>query len=199
MRNILLIVIAASLGSCDKGPTDRPSSFPTQIEANERNAKSCLKMVVTAEENLRFRDLDGNETRDYWVADLRGLYFMKRTEDGKPIAALDDRTIAEADASPALGAPFKGAGAEYDSAAAGAGHPQSKSGYFFKAVKVDGTRGCMNPGRYAFCAYPAAPGKSGAKTFYVDNVGTVWWKDLGGAPVDRALTDDDLKSWKKTD
>lgn len=69
--------------------------------------------------------------------------------------------------------------------------PEPWRGYWFRAVSKtdrgvrysednDGDgRAETNVGRHAFCAYPAEYGKSGTRTYIVDETGCVFSKDLG--------------------
>lgn len=175
-----------------------------RIPANERNAATCLRACVTAEENLKGNDVDRNGIGDYWTADLRGLYCIVMTATKRPTACLSDLGMVKADTSPV---PEKYEGIDMDgdtspdttydtSVIEGFSEiPVPKNGYLFKALvedeqgeayaqDTDGTGSTHNYGQYGFCAYPAEYGATGTMTFIVNNIGSVFMRDTRGRPVE---------------
>lgn len=175
-----------------------------RIPANERNASATIKSVVTAQENFRSNDLDRNQTNDYWVADVSGLYRIVAGE--QPIAALMDLAAAAADAAPAVPIDKEGEIHGVRLAAMDAGKP--KAGYRYAVVKqyasgdkteaYDQADG-RNFGKFAVCAFPADYGVTGNLTFIIDESATVYQKDTGGKGVDVWPANLDEAGWKKVE
>lgn len=166
LKAVAVVAIATCLTANQVGP-ERP-------ELAERRAMDALRAISDAEEDFRRSDRDGNGVKDYWTADVRGLYW-----EGRRL----DRDIAFADGN--------GLGAELR-------RPRPCHGYFFCAVQFDGratpaepyrqdTDGTKRPrhhaSRYAFCAYPASSGRTGTRTFLIDETRQVVSLDTGGRPV----------------
>lgn len=170
--SIVLIVVIVLLG----GPfvigiiaaIAIPGLLSSQRAANERNASATLKTFASAEADFRANDRDANGANDFWVADVRSLYYL--TANGQQIRLIEP-SAANADNSP------------------GGNVPVAKAGYYFMAVKLDENGQAYdqgdgrNPARFAFCAYPSNP-SAGKRTFLIDENNTVWWK-MGVHPVKR--------------
>ncbi len=136
---------------------------------NERMAAMNLKKVSLAEIDFRDNDRDGNGMKDFWTADLAGLFR----------AGLIERGIAEADVEAA--SPVRP-------------RPLPFHGYTFVALRGDGSTappesyrqdtdqksGEVHPlTKYGFLACPAQPGISGKYYFIINERNEVWRADVG--------------------
>ncbi|MDI6788636.1 MAG: DUF2950 family protein, partial [Planctomycetota bacterium] len=163
----------------------RESNAPQIIKANETSANVSLKILISPQVMWYQGDIDGNGKKDYWTADVSCLYRMLRA-DGETEVAFISVDFARADAAPLPAIPNKIASLE--------GKPTPKNGYFFRAMTTDETGNpynqnevngvkAANSSKYAFCAYPAEYGKTGRKTFIVNQEGSIYSKDTGGQAV----------------
>lgn len=163
--------------------------------SGERNASSSLKTLTSAEADFRGNDRDDNKVNDFWVGDVSALYFMEAR--GEKIKLIE-LSVANAD-----GAPLKPIDA-----------PSVKAGYKFIAMKTDETGapydrgGGRNPGKFAFCAYPAeykpktwyrSRLDTATLTFIVNEENWIWTQDNGGKPVTRWPKDPRAEGWRKMD
>lgn len=178
----------------------QPAPAANDPAANEKAAVEALKSVLAAQMRFKEGDVDKNGAPDYWTGDVAGLHGIGKTLPEQPIAAADAGRFAgdykSADGSVA-----------YDKAAVGAEVPYK--GYRFKALTTDNegqpyklappsdpmAAGCFNPVKFAVCAYPAEPGKSGKLTFLVSEGNAILSKDTGGAPVDAWPKDAAAEGW----
>ena len=158
--------------------------------SNERNGSASLKTVCTAEADFRSNDRDDNRTNDFWVGDLRSLYYHKTL--GQEIMLIEP-TVADADACALSG-----------------GLPKPKAGYLFRAVKHYREGGAVkrygvdeaksrNGGKFGFVAYPAEYGVTGRSTFLVGEENTIWRKDTMGEPVTVMPENPGKEGWVKMD
>lgn len=171
-----------------------------QMAANERNASASLKTLASAEADFRANDRDNNRLQDFWTADVSGLY---RVETADGAIRLIEASVAAADAKPCV--PLDKAGALPDGtklALLGKGAP--KAGYRYVALQKDAEarydegKGRANA-RFGFCAYPAEYGKSGRRSFLLNENNTIFAKDTGGKPVEAFPQDPAREGWKKLD
>ncbi len=116
-----------------------------------------------AQADFRANDRDGNGVRDYWRADVSGLYTVKTGGVGIP-NKLIDLSLAAADAQPVS------AVAEY-------ANPGPKNSCWFRAIPHEGET-TPDPDRFAFCAYPAIRRKDYVWTYIVDETNTLYRKKL---------------------
>ncbi len=136
--------------------------------SNERNASGSLKTLVSAEVDFRQNDRDANGTNDFYVADIRGLFYFML---GGRRLELIELTIADADVTGMTFLP--------------------KAGYRYQAMTTDEDGGAYDPGtgrnasRFGFTAWPDDPNRSG-KVEFILNQQTVMWKrdctQMGAAP-----------------
>ena len=151
------------------------------LQQNERNARASLKTLASAEATFRVKDSDGNGVKDYWTADVAGLWHA-----GKLI----DEKIAKADVAPLK--PL-------------ANKPLPYHGYYFAAMTMDlqnqivyrtdtdkSGRKVHNTSRFGFCAYPAHYGSSGNWTFIINENNTIFKVETGGKPLENWPTDQGL-------
>jgi hypothetical protein len=177
-----------------------PGVLAATRAANERNASATLESFSSVQIEFRGGDLDGNESADYWVADVEGLYALIPPEENQPIALIE-RSAALADAKSRGRNPP--AGVQY---APLSGEARPKSGYRFVAIRAyqldpslavpyDETGNGRNTYRFGFCAYPSAYGRGGRMTFILNEEGTVFKKDTTGEPVDVFPLDPFEEGW----
>jgi hypothetical protein len=150
--------------------------------SNERNASASLKTICTAEADFRSNDRDDNRTNDFWVGDVRSLYYHRT---GGAEIKLIEPTVADADAGALSGA-----------------MPKPKAGYIaggaVKRYGADESKS-RNFGKFGFVAYPADYPMTGRLTFLVTEENTIWKKDTMGEPVTvmpERMTDE---GWGKLD
>ncbi|MBI5360207.1 MAG: DUF2950 family protein [Planctomycetes bacterium] len=166
-----------------------PSLLSSKAASQEMGAAMTLKSLVSAEAVWQMSDTDRNGVKDYWVADMSGMY---RVIDptGNPVQCIDI-SFAKADASPAMesedGVTIIGPQVSME--------PMPKNGYYYMAIPLDADGmsiatdadgdGCFNENvsQFAFCAYPAEYGRSGRYTYIVNESGNVWKQDTFGMPV----------------
>jgi hypothetical protein len=118
--------------------------------------------------------------------------------DGKTKCANIDIGFAKADAQPADSKIFAGKIEDWSGI-----KPQPKSGYFFRAMsgynqnEVNGVN-ATNSYAFAFVAYPAEYGKTGKRTFIINESGTVYSKDTGSDANKIVLQwPTDMSGWKQ--
>jgi hypothetical protein len=190
-------ILEEQVGGLKNRPAPAPSTADPgagAISANEHAAIASLKALVSAENDFKKNDRDGNGLHDFWVGDLSGLYrFMHTNKEIKLI----DKSLADADAAPlkmASLAPLK------------IDKPVPRSGYLFTVLAKYGDNdktepyhsgGFRNEHKFGFAAYPAEYGKSGRATFVVGESGTVWKKDLGGKPPEAFLESPWRENWDR--
>ena len=147
---------------------------------NEPSARYNLKSLATAQEDFFEQDRNENGIKDYWRADVAGLYTEKyRGETLRLIeyscAVADDRPVVPA------------------------GPRASKSGYWFRAIRFANERK-PDPARFAFCAFPEKNPEIGRYTFIISEQKVVYRKDLGKARGIEVWPDDPEKAgWTKVD
>jgi prepilin-type N-terminal cleavage/methylation domain-containing protein len=163
--------------------------------ANERNASASLKTLMSAEIDFKENDRDGNGIRDFWTADVAGLYSMTsaavRGRKDDPIRLLNV-TVAGADTSPLSAG---SAGGEYRAITEFA-FPAPKAEYWYYAMNQDqgaspaqsyrqNTGGLLNMGnvhhlyQFAFMAYPNRYKYSGTSVFIINEAGTLMKSNPG--------------------
>ena len=153
----------------------------------ERNASSCLKTLASAQADFRGNDRDANGVQEFWRADVAGLYTLLPKGSTDPIklielsvAAADDRPVAPI-------APFATSA--------------PKNGYWFRAIWKKGEPPINATAQFAFCAFPAAYGKTGKMTFILDEGNRVYKADLGhGRGIEQFPDDAELAArWSRLD
>ena len=147
---------------------------------------SSLKTLATAQADFRANDRDGDGKREFWRADVAGLYALTPKGESDRIKLID-LSVAAADSAPVLNL-------------SGVAVKAAKRGYWFKALRhVDETPGMLDPNRFAFCAYPD-PSSPSKYMFAIDENNTVFRAVAvkGGADVFPDL-ETLKKSWAKID
>jgi hypothetical protein len=131
---------------------------------NERSATTSLKLLASAQADLRANDRDANGVHDFWTADVTGLYRI----------GLIDRVLGEADAEPLL--PLRP-------------NPVPYKGYYFRALDADDSNPdsgmyrqdtdrnsgrVHNLSKFGFIAFPAEPGVTGKYIYIVNENNSVF-------------------------
>ena len=149
----------------------------------ERNPSASLKTLGTAQADFRANDRDGNGRKDYWVADVSGLYCVTSPTAPDALIKLIDISVAGADPTPVM---------DMSSIT----QRGSKAGYYYGVIPLDETGKPYTPftdnldyaGRstegFAFCAFPDSYGKSGNFT-YISNEQNKIYKKKAGSPIYR--------------
>jgi hypothetical protein len=138
---------------------------------NTRNAYSTLRTLVSAQADFREHDRDGDGRREYWRADVAGLYALVPPGDVEMIRLIEIST-AGADLQPAPGRePGTPGPGLIDSTFYSIQAP--KAGHWFAALPFEDEKDTRDPKRFAFCAVPDS--LSAGKTVYaVAQDGVVW-------------------------
>ncbi|MCE9584326.1 MAG: DUF2950 domain-containing protein [Planctomycetes bacterium] len=149
--------------------------YRERIEHGHVSAVRALSIVAQQQELLRREDEDGNAVHDYWSTDIAWLYRIAMEKKGRPdIMGLD---VAGADAAAADGT-----------------RPTPRDGYLLRTVP-----GVDRLTQYAATAYPASYGVDGLRTFYIDERGIVWSRDIGGGPALQRIDEPEAQGWKRED
>lgn len=160
--------------------------------SNQRNAAASIRSIRTAQENFKLNDLDRNGVKDYWTADIAGLYCLQVKTTTNAVAALNDIGVASADARQHSDG-YENDDIEYNAALLLTFAP--KTGFLYQSMKLDaagvtyardtdgGGSKVHNPDSFAVTAYPIAYGSVGVYTFIMNQDGKVYRRDTGGVPV----------------
>lgn len=187
-------------------PLRRPSNWGATI--NERRAAESLKQLVWVEQ--LFRKSTGGTA--CWTGDVRTLVVGKPGNASSGTNSPADPGIASADASPLPFVPIDLDGDKKDDWIVDADALNYSSGatfrgYRYRAMQTDdiGNPYCadktrpVNPAKFGFCAYPAEYEKSGKNTYVVSELGTVFYKDTGGKPVETYPSNPKSDGWQEFD
>ena len=166
---------------------DDETILSKKISDNESAAIASLRLFTTAEAVWLQQDPDGNGIKDYWTYDVSCLHRMFRA-DGQTKTAFIAIDHARADVNTAETGDFGESPAIEDWADITL---KPKSGYYFQAMEVDENDEPYNQGevgetkiratnknKFGFVAYPAEYGKTGRRTFIVNEQGTVYSIDV---------------------
>lgn len=163
------------------------SLLSRQIPANETSAITSLRTIISAEATWFQQDPDGNGIKDYWTYDVSCLHRMFRADNTTKLAfiAIDH---AQADVNTAEAGDFGESPLIEDWIDIPSG---PKSGYYFQAMELDETGEpynqeevgetkikAANKTKFGFVAYPAEYGKTGRRTFIVNEQGAVYAIDI---------------------
>lgn len=138
----------------------------------EQSAGASLKTIVSAQADFRENDRDGDGVKQFWRADVAGLYGLL-PKDSAEMIKLIELSVAAADLEPVgmstTGDRGPGVVKPGDYAVAA-----PKAGYWFVALRLeDEVEGPLDPQRFAFCAVPDSPA-SGKLVYAVTHAGVVW-------------------------
>ena len=126
-----------------------PGIIGSSRASNDRNASAALATLREAQRQFREGDVDGNGVKDYWRADIAGLYVVKE-------AKLIELSVAGADEKPTT---------PIDKFTVRA----PKSGYWFRCLRFADEKE-LDPARWAACAIPV---NREDPTFLVTHEGTL--------------------------
>jgi len=173
-----------------------PNLLTGRMSANEASAIAGLKMLASQEAIWRQQDVDGNGIKDYWTYDLSCFNRMFRA-DGLTKVNFIDISFARADDQRAVDGVL-GATPVVENWDAGATAlvKAAKSGYLYRRllttfiasgvlyqvnpVGASAVLACHNSS-LGFVAAPEAYGSSGINMFIMNEGGTVYSTDQGGA------------------
>ena len=178
-----------------------PNLLRSRMVTNETGAIAGLKSMVNHEEVYKSSDADGNGIKDFLTNELAGFYTTKNAL-GNEIKMIDV-AFAKADFGSVTGY-----GVVDPTLPSGAANPAAKAGYRYSTMDSvfaeDGTLIDINDGDtanggttlspnsglganaaghtslYAFTAWPDSYGRSGQRTFIVNQEGQVYGADKGG-------------------
>lgn len=189
---IVMIVVGVCIAGCGIVAVIAAIAIPgllrARIASNERNASASLKSLVTAEENFKSNDLDGNLVNDYWTADVAGLYCIEDIKTGNAIAALNDIGVASADLYQ-NGGGYANENVAYNSHFLLVSSP--KTGYVYQALIKDpqGSAYAIDTdnsgfavhsfGMFGFMAMPISWDSTGNHCFVVGEGASVFRLDFG--------------------
>jgi hypothetical protein len=185
----ILVWSATGLFVLLAGITVMPVLFGGYRPSNERRPDTSLKTIVSAQEEFRRMDSDGDGIRQFWRADVTGLYTLRPGGDpAKPIIKLIELSVACADDRPQ----------NNDLEQYAVRSP--KAGYWFRAIRHADEK-LPSPDRYAAIAFPERYPESGRCTFIVDERKDIYRMDLGhGHGIEIFPTPAELKTkWSKLD
>lgn len=163
------------------------------LAGNEKRISNVFRNLATMEYDFRSNDRDGDGFRNFWVADIRGLYtFLNKGVEIKLIG----KDSALADGRPSsFSPPFP----DHQ-------QPVPKHGYLFSVLRwYVGAEGAMveydrgsgrNPAGFGLVAYPADYGKTGRHTFIVAESNVLWRKDCAGRIPDVFPGDPRKEGWE---
>lgn len=164
------------------------SSDEMEIMVNELVTILRLAKLQAIQTIWQQQDKDGNKKRDYWTYDVSCLYRMLQADGTTPVETIE-KEFAQADGAPAKNDSFGDVKiVTWEEASL---KPIPRSGYIFQAMvknqkgvnynqNVVGKVTAANDREYAFVAYPTVYGKTGIKTFIVNQAGKTYSTDCGG-------------------
>lgn len=172
------------------------------IHSNEMSAVGGLKMLMSQEALWRVASMSGTGKTDYWTYDvscLARLPLKTRPDWGDSYFL----TVTQADAAPAKDDVF-GQGVLMPSSGI---TPQY--GYLFRAMlkdekgelynqnKFKGTEiACSNDWKLGFVAYPAVQGKTGTRTFIINQDGVIYGR-INKSDADKIILEWPAEELKK--
>lgn len=170
---VVIVILVLSFGLC-WGCVFGHSSSP------DRTASVNLKSIAVAQTDFRDNDRDGDGVKQFWRADVAGLYAKAKLIE-LPVAAADDRAVS--DLSP-YGAPRL-----------------ALRGYWFRAIRhANEDPKAPDQARFAACAFPDGP-NAGTYMYIVDERNIIYRTPAQGRRgVEVFPTEEELaKSWFKLD
>ncbi len=173
-----------------------PGLLAAQRSSNERNASSCLRMIVTVEADFRSNDRDGDRTQNYWTGNVYGFYALCPSTNGATVGAVSadnmikqiEPSIASADGN--VGTTLLGVAP----VTASVGVLSPKASYVYRAFttyavgtgqanyavtgNIAGYGPMFNYAKFAFMCFPTSYAV-GRQIFIVDETSTVFRGDPG--------------------
>ncbi len=170
--------------SIEKKVEKLPPAVPGSVRWNEEAVTAILKQISAVEKECPFKY--AVFASGYWVADVFGIYGIGNPNDPY---ALISKEIARADRFPLPAETKRGTGFDPLYPDPPPSTPISFNGYLFESLVNDETGNPYqddpkrnthhNKSRFGFRAIPAEYGKTGTRTFQVNEKGVVYAKDLG--------------------
>jgi len=160
----------------------------TPCTSFERRPDTSLKTIISAQEEFRSKDVDSDGIRQFWRADVAGLWtFRPGLDPQKPPIKLIELSVACADDRPLTDIE------QYTPRSA-------KAGYWFRAIRHADEK-AMSPDRYAVVAFPAVYSDDYRYTLVVDERKDIYRMDLGhGRGIEVFPSPAELKTkWSKLD
>jgi hypothetical protein len=166
--------------------------------SNERNAWATLKTFVSAQEDYRDHDRDGDGKKEFWRKDVAGLYSLIPAGSTEMIKLIE---LSDA------GADLASTGtAEIGAQGPAQVHIEQftvhspKAGHWFIALRFEDEVDRLDPQRFAFCAV-ADSMSAGRSVYIISQDGVVWEAPARLArDVPRAYPDNPEKSgWRRKD
>ncbi len=154
--------------------------------SGEPRPTTMLKIFANAQQEFRLKDCDGNGKKDYWRADITGLYVVKPKNNPElPAIKLITLRLACADDRPVTDlSPY--------------GVRTLQSGYWYRALLHE-DESAPNPDRFAACAFPDSPA-AGKWTYIVDENRVIYRKALGTQRGLEVYPKDPVKAgWEEED
>jgi hypothetical protein len=162
----------------------RSPSALVRSPGNERNAYASLKTIASAQADFRGNDRDGNRIRDFWRADIAGLYGLK-PEGGEETIKLIEGSVAGADGRPSIALEAFVVKAP-------------KAGYWYRALRFKGET-TPDPDRFAAIAYPDSA-SAGKVMYIISHENVLYRKDVGTGAIPETYPEDPLREgWLKFD
>jgi hypothetical protein len=152
-----------------------------------RNAAVALRSIASAQGDYRTNDRDGDGVKQFWRADIAGLF--TRAPGGGPAIKLIEISVAAADDRPASDPSPHGIARS------------AKGGYWFRAIRhANEDPKALDPARFAACAFPDSPSHAN-DMFVVDERDVVYRTPaVGRRGVEVFPTEEELvKTWSKLD
>jgi hypothetical protein len=175
----ILIVLAVVVAAIYVRRSDRLE----QRAANERKAEEVIRQLVSANDEFREKDVDGNGIKDFWTGDVAGLVQAMNLPHG--IATADPRALASKPGSPI---PYHG----YLFVAMDTDDSGSSPESLLQIT--DGKSGNVHHrSKLAFCAYPADYRVSGIATIIINQDHARFRRVTRGQPVLRWPADHTLQ------
>jgi len=135
-----------------------PRLIRSRISENEPKAALCLRTLHGAQAYWKATDADYSGTKDYNCRDIRSFYLQTNMSRFRIV----DVALAKADAT---------------------GSGQAIYGYLFDLLRSDESGNTkystVNRYKFGFVAFPRIYGRTGSRTFVVNQNGTVYGKDIG--------------------
>ena len=169
----LALLAALVLSGCDH----------SERASYERGVAALLKTIISAQQDFRANDRDGNGLEDFWRKDIAGLYSL-RGKDGKPLALIHPST-ALADDRPQPGRELGPTSVPWCT-------------YRFRVLRFADEK-TPDPQRWAACAVPGREGDC-RYVFIVSHVGLIFRKPIEKVRHLELFPADPLKDgWEKVD
>ncbi|HLG43154.1 MAG TPA: prepilin-type N-terminal cleavage/methylation domain-containing protein [Planctomycetota bacterium] len=158
-----------------------PGILSATRAANERNASSSLKTIVSAQLIFKGSDTDNNGTNDFWTADIKGLYFIAAGTPTPTPVRMIEVSLAQADGNP-------DPQSDYTNPPVGTLPSTPKAGYWYLTLTTyeqpKGTTnnplGRRNQDRFGYTTVPSGYPSTGRVIFILSENWNMFKRDPGG-------------------